>query len=396
MRQLILHIGSHKTGTTAIQHWIAANRDILARRGIADMCSGDEPNAHGFLTWDEPGPIFPKGFRLDNPARFAEALKAIPADRVIVSSENFSFFVEGKAIARLAKVVKPLFDEVVVLCYLRRQDRHAVSHHMEGARPGRPPEWELWGHGFGALPQVNPMQALYLDYNKRLAKWEKAFGREALRVRVYDRSVLTGGDIVTDFLDTLGIDGSDCTRPETVNTSLDRVKARIGHMANVVAQSEDVTRTLLRATPNSQARARPGRMVAKGFLAPYLAGNRALNERLGISPLPDLFNDDFDDLPDEPQLTWSDEEFNRAVRAAVTVVSRLSGSSGLPSVEDLRAAAHALAATAPARALRLVEAALLQRPTGKILLAMQAELQANLASGDHRSLTPQTEDEDEP
>ena len=34
MGRLIVHIGTHKTATTTIQHHLAANRKVLASRGI--------------------------------------------------------------------------------------------------------------------------------------------------------------------------------------------------------------------------------------------------------------------------------------------------------------------------------------------------------------------------
>ena len=34
MRRLVLHIGTHKTGTTSIQKALARNRDVLAARGV--------------------------------------------------------------------------------------------------------------------------------------------------------------------------------------------------------------------------------------------------------------------------------------------------------------------------------------------------------------------------
>lgn len=227
MRQLILHIGSHKTGTTAIQTWAHANKDRLAAQGWRDLSTEAQANAHAFVGFDERDAVFPAGYSLREPLHFADCLRKIDAERVLVSSENFAFFFDDDAIEKLAKTVKPLFDDIIILCYLRRQDRHAVSHHMEGARADRPPEWQLWGHGLGALPQRNPFQPLYLNYYQRLGKWSKHFGRKALRVRVFDRRYLVDGDVVADFAATLGIDATGFVAPPNANTSLDRVKSRM-------------------------------------------------------------------------------------------------------------------------------------------------------------------------
>ncbi len=251
MRQIILHIGSHKTGTTALQSWIETNRAVLAQGGLADLYTPGDFNAHKWLTFDDPAAIFPAGYRLGDPATFAQDILDLQAERVLVSSENFAFFFREEAIAELAATLKPLCDDIVVLAYIRRQDRHAVSHHMEGARADRPPEWQLWGHGLRALPEANALQPLYLDYDRRLAMWQRHFGADAVKVRVFDRRFLVDGDIVADFTHVLGIDRSGCTASGDVNTSLDRVKTRMGHMANVIAGRDRLTRTLLISTRNT-------------------------------------------------------------------------------------------------------------------------------------------------
>ena len=137
----------------------------------------------------------------------------------------------------------------------------------------------------------------------------------------------------------------------------------------------------MRTTPNGTVPPRPTRAVARGFLQPYRASNRALNARLGLSPLPDLFDDDFDDLPEQPQLTWNDEEFNRILRALIRSFERSTARAAVPSADDLREAAVALTATQPLRALRLIGLALVQRPNGRVLREMHARLSAWIDEG---------------
>jgi hypothetical protein len=395
MRHLILHIGSHKTGTTALQQWLGGNATILASRGLGYLRSGGEPHAHRLLSQVDPERSLPGGHRVHNPQKFAEALSELPQDTVVVSSENFSFFLDPETIKTLADTVKPMFDKVSVVCYLRRQDRQAASHHMEGARADRRTEWELWGHGFKALPERNSYQPLYLNYFNRMKMWADQFGAESLVVRVFDRNHLVNGDIVADFTQVMGIDRTDCTKSKDVNTSLDRVKSRMGHMANVIGGREILTRTLLVSTKNTEALLRPTKAEARAFLAPYRASNAQLNAWLKVNDLPELFPDDFDDLPDVAPSDWTDEEFTRAMRGAITTLARMTHETAMPTYADLRAAAQALAQTEPHRALRLVEAALAQRPKAKVMWAMQAELEAFIKSGRASPLTDYSDaDED--
>ena len=46
MKKLILHIGTHKTGSTAIQNWLYWNRDTLAAQGVLYARTDREPYPH--------------------------------------------------------------------------------------------------------------------------------------------------------------------------------------------------------------------------------------------------------------------------------------------------------------------------------------------------------------
>ena len=92
MSRLIIHVGTHKTGTTSIQAYLAANRDALAASGVlypdATRFFGRNPEVHHNLAnalarGEDP---FPKPL-----LRFREHLGARLADHdaVILSSEQF-------------------------------------------------------------------------------------------------------------------------------------------------------------------------------------------------------------------------------------------------------------------------------------------------------------------
>jgi hypothetical protein len=383
MRQLILHIGNHKTGTTAIQLWLEQNAALLAQRGISTLTTPGVAHAHNYLRYVDDNAIFPKGYRIADRTKLTQALKALPGEKVIFSSENLSFFFEGWAVRELAETVLPLFDEVKVICYIRRQDRQAASHHAEGARPGRAPEWQLWGHGQGVLPVQNPMQDLYLDYNARLTKWENVFGTDAMIVRVYERDLLIDKDSVADFCDAAGIDRTGCTAPAEHNTSLSRGKIRIGRLLNTMGTTEAEATQILTSLPQIGRSVKPAVFAARAFVERYRASNEALNKRLKISAHPTLFDTDFSGLPDQPPSTWSDEDYNQTVRALLEMTLAEKRSKPAPeamvSPDDLREAAKALVAVSPARALRLVQAGLAQRPEGPELLALKDLLEERLA-----------------
>lgn len=378
MRRLTLHIGGHKTGTTTLQETFLANKTALAKQGLGYAHAAGACHLHGYVSMIDPVSVLSQGFGVNDPELFAKDLAATSGDDIFGSSENFAFFFFQAPIDALAKALLTRFDQVRILAYLRRQDRHALSHHQEGARPDRLSDAQLWGHALSALPKPQPHQKLYLNYDRRLALWENAFGRQNVTLRIYDRNHLKNGDIVSDVLDVLGLSGEGIVPVEDRNLALGLHRAKVGHLANEILGQDQITRTLLRALPNKGIKMLPSAEAARAFLAPYRTSNRALNERHGITAFRDLFPDDFDDFPADAVQAWPDDAANQALRAVISVLGKGQTSISELTHDDLRKAAEALAPTDAPTALRLITAAQALRPdTGQInrlKLALEAQL----------------------
>lgn len=376
MKRLTLHIGSHKTGTSTIQSAFGENEALLLSRGLALAKVKPWEHVHTFLGFANPSEIFPAGYNVMDPVGFAAFLANRPGDHIFASSENFSFFFQQSAIDDLATALKAGFDQIRIVAYLRRQDRHAVSHHQEGARADRPPEGLLWGHSLTALPYPSPMQRLYLDYDQRLAMWERAFGSDNLSVRLFDRTIMDQGDVVADLLKLIGIVGDGLVRWPDLNLSLSRLQAKVGHIANEIIGDNGVTQRLLDALYAADDRMIPSAEAARAFLEPYRESNRRLNARLGITPFPDLFPDDFSDYPETASEDLSQAECETGLR---TVIRTLGGARMYLhdlTADDLRLSAKILLKSEPWLALRLARAAQNLRPNGKAIAEMIAELEA--------------------
>ncbi len=378
MKRLTLHIGSHKTGTTSVQWTLMQNARLLRDRGLSLLEGSGLPHLHSYLDWVNRDAPIPDGYRVRDPAVLAHDLAHCETDHVFGSSENFSFFFHQDAVDDLAAALKPQFDDIRIVAYLRRQDRHAISHHLEGARPDRPLEGQLWGHALTALPLPAAHHQLYLDYDRRIGRWENAFGTKNVTVRLFDRALLQGGDIVTDLLGVMGIDHGGLDRRPDANAALGRVEAKIGHIANGLLANDVVTTALLDALPATTDRLLPSVAQAKAFLDPYRDSNRRLNARLGISTFPDLFPDDFDDYPDTASDGWNPPEVDGVMTSVIRALTRDRSFPSVLTVEDLRTAAIALEHSAPKSAYRLVTAALELRPSGPFLIKLRRTLENRL------------------
>ncbi|MBI1172180.1 hypothetical protein GC209_12325 [bacterium] len=195
---------------------------------------------------------------------------------------------------------------------------------------------------------------------------------------MFDRSLLDQGDIVSDMMRLIGISGEGLVRTHDQNVSLSRVQARVGHIANEIIGDNAVTQRLLDALYAAEDRMLPSAEAARAFLAPYRDSNRRLNARLGLTPFPDLFPDDFSDYPDVASDTLSQDESDTALRAVVRTLGTTPMHLHALTADDLRESARALFKTEPWLALRLARAALSLRPKGPAIIKMVADLEARL------------------
>ncbi len=119
---LILHIGLPKTGTTTIQHFLRINYDILLQGGVLYPQSGRTYEAHHQLAaafqdfkydWV---PHIELGSILD---QLQNEISQTDAKKVIISSEILTWLERPDA---LLEKLKPFFDFIRVVIFLRRQD----------------------------------------------------------------------------------------------------------------------------------------------------------------------------------------------------------------------------------------------------------------------------------
>ena len=206
-RVLFLHIGTGKTGTTALQTFCSINTTHFHRQGYHYLQSpkwGD--NSHhllGFALWGSQ--------KLDLPnipeVSLEEILSQIEQEvlstseninKFIISSELLFEIISTPKVDPLIKLINKLFDEVKIICYLRRQDNHLQSLYQQ---------WIKTGHTKVKGKSIHEFIADYKIgmYSEKLEPWRKQFGLENILVRVYEKEQFEGGTIFSDFLYTIGL-----------------------------------------------------------------------------------------------------------------------------------------------------------------------------------------------
>lgn len=218
MRQLILHIGTHKTGTTALQHYLLHNQEALQAIGWYYPTTGIPPGhifGHRDLAWSAL-----KG-NAEAFEELAAELHPLPSQmRCVISSEEFEFC---KNLDDLRARLEPY--DVTVILYLRRQDDLLLSEYSENLRGG--------SHFAGNLTQFEKRMSLAgrFDYVALCRRWSDAFGPGSLKVRIYTPTV----SIVDDFCLTAGIDRQSLSAPPS-NVVNPRIDARLTGAFRVLNQ----------------------------------------------------------------------------------------------------------------------------------------------------------------
>lgn len=211
---LILHIGSIKTGTSAIQAFLYKNDTLLREQGFSYPCIQDSDyrfiNAcalEHYRKWGKPDTQNPGWMNFwDKVRKHLKETNVILSWEVMFHCETASFF----------SAVQKEYDNIKVIVYLRRQDRYIESY---------------WNQSVKYIPSITtpfPIFALlydkYTDYLKRLDILASLFGRENIIVRVYEKGQFQGErkDVISDFLYALGIklDWQRCVVPVNQNPAM--------------------------------------------------------------------------------------------------------------------------------------------------------------------------------
>lgn len=249
LNDVVLHVGSPKTGTSIIQSHLAQNRPALRDRGFfypvtissyAHLYRTFE--SHHLLTYSLAGW---EPFKLYDPQRFLErartACERHHMRTMLLSAEN-TWWLPRQVVARerpdeatywqekhdYARRVRALFEDlpVRVVVYLRRQDRWIESWYNQQIKNGN-----FLGRDMAAFVEHHH---LLLDYRRLLEVWSESFGQENVVVRPYEKQQLPDG-LFADFAATVGLgDTGDYPlhKPARYNAQLQRDALEFMHLCN--------------------------------------------------------------------------------------------------------------------------------------------------------------------
>jgi hypothetical protein len=209
--RLILHAGTHKTGTTSIQKVLADNRDALRTQGVfyptGRVPFGESAVPHHEFAHAMTG-ADPEGRRLAAAFVSSALSDARKDDQVIISAEPIYRHVSGRNDYRcftlsnywelrkryLDAVARQLRDfDVNVLLFFRHADTFAEALYLALA------EKSYWR---GAFEHFLTEFAPWFQYERQIQLFRSAFGK--LEVQSYEASLPEGGAVAA-FFSAIGV-----------------------------------------------------------------------------------------------------------------------------------------------------------------------------------------------
>ncbi|MFM1995365.1 MAG: hypothetical protein RLZZ610_882 [Actinomycetota bacterium] len=205
-KQLILHVGFHKSGTTALQETFFAQRKELETQGVLYPSVGWQ--AHHRVAWamarrrwgwkDRGGKTTP----YSTWTRMLWRIKLSKLDKVVLSSEFFSELTPEK-IQLLKKQMKG--RQVKVLFTLRPLVKLLASSYQQYLKYGLKEDYVTWLHSVLDVPgesKLNPTFWKRHMHGEVVERWASVFGAENVTVVIVDEQKPEFlFDSVNDYLD---------------------------------------------------------------------------------------------------------------------------------------------------------------------------------------------------
>jgi len=226
IRQVLLHAGMPRTGSTFIQNACEQNRDSLLAKGVLYPRTGhareEGPRSYrtaGHNAWWLDGILRGQHEHLD--ALWREVCSHDTAHTLLLSSEELFFAMGADELGRIAAALHPL--NVTVVIYLRRQDQWFESMYAEAVTGGyyklTASFEDFLDEGMRSSTGVpRPWADADLDYYVWLDRLRTLFGSANVRVRSFDDAP-KGTALFADFLDMCDLDASTLSIPGDLRAS---------------------------------------------------------------------------------------------------------------------------------------------------------------------------------
>ncbi len=266
-----MHIGTHKTGSTAIQRWLKVSEKQLLSEGLAGLWlpSSDVQTLMRCRERDEEL-IGRLACQVKRQARKHQAKGVF---RFVLSHEGFSGdpntgYDNASIVARSVREISCGFT-VWPIVYLRRQDQFLESLYTQTIHTGASCSFDAFAASFDDTA---------FDWSRLLEAYEDVFGRQYISPRRYDgRYLPETRSLLDDFAEIIGTDALATCQERTPNAGYtrDALEMAIHAGKSLTPREKQWLRTVLQSVSARQP------FQTHAFLD--ASGRRALLERYAAS-----------------------------------------------------------------------------------------------------------------
>ncbi|MCR4842390.1 MAG: hypothetical protein K5840_03890 [Eubacterium sp.] len=207
MGTLYIHIGTPKTGTTAIQLFMSGNEEALKaqntiypRLGKKGHLVRVERNGHWLCDVEDSEGNIKANTKLINDL-------CNEYENVVLSDEGvWNYSARNPEFWHVVEREFSKYDfDYKVVVYLRRQDDYAYSHYLQQIQTRNKYKFTLKKYLDGCITG----EKNWNDYFAYLDNLSSIIGKDRIIVRPYERSEFRNGSIIQDFFDVIGIEMTD-------------------------------------------------------------------------------------------------------------------------------------------------------------------------------------------
>lgn len=224
---IVFHIGTHKTGTTALQNFLTVNKKKFIERGWYYPTEEDDNLS---IVSGEQNLYFGNArclyFEKTREAIFDEIVKYTEHYNVILSYEGIWEFSDER-LKKFFSTILERYSNIKILVYLRRQDEYIESLYNQNVKGLRG-----YSKSLSEYSKEPDLLSRFFDYLKKLELLEKLVGNKLI-VRRYVK------DTISDFLSVIGVELDDVETPpfDKINLSLGSALLEIKRIMNGASQT---------------------------------------------------------------------------------------------------------------------------------------------------------------
>lgn len=232
-KTLYLHIGTHKTGTTSIQHFLVDQMSTLQNAGLA-VFLGKRPKRNGkteflanawlladqfirsdLLTVMRLKHVEQRGFIPEKPME-KDRLRKLVCDskcsEFLVSAESFSFLRTPAELKHLTTYLEKLGCKIVVILFSRN------VHDWKASNSSQLVKMQYHGPYVEPLPENKRVDADWYYNHKAICNFWQQVGE--LKVIDYDMALSNDGSVITSFMKAIGKENITSNKSYFLNQSI--------------------------------------------------------------------------------------------------------------------------------------------------------------------------------